>query len=510
MKFRIAVTILIVALLLCGCSSQPAEQKASDGDSQKLEYSSISELSDVKRFAMCMGTIFDEIVAERYPDAKILYFPSPVDCALAVAKNKADACIYDAPVLQYIADCTSGVGVIPEFIMKDNYHFCLSKSDSSEWLQIEFNEWLAVQKQTGETDRMYEFWCSNAEPDTVFDFSALPDTNGVIRIAVSPGSRPDVYYFQNGFTGYSVELIYNFCRDRGFGGEIIVASDSMLPLLDTGKADIGICFLSYTEERAESIRFTDPILESGIGVLVRTDEKESFSFLNFLINGFTRTFIREGRWRLLINGLVTAMLITIGGFLLANILGIAFGFCLMSKRKVLRGIADVYDRVMQGTPMVVILMILYYVIFGNADIAGSWVAIIAFGLTSGAALARLFYVTVSSIDIGQTEAALSLGFSNARAFIGIVLPQATRMALPGYFSELIGLMKATSIVGYISVVDLTKAGDLIRSSTYDAFFPLLSVALIYFLISFALLSLLKHFQKMLMPKRVVAQKEETK
>ena len=160
--------------------------------------------------------------------------------------------------------------------------------------------------------------------------------------------------------------------------------------------------------------------------------------------------------------------------------------------------------------MVVILMILYYVIFGKSDISGVWVAILAFGMTSGASLARQFFGAITGVDRGQTEAALAMGFTKPEAFLGIVFPQAARIALSGYFSEIIGLMKGTAIVGYIAVIDLTKSGDLIRSSTYDAFFPLLTVAVVYFLISFGLLSLLKRIRKMLEPKRVAIHKEDAK
>lgn len=510
MKKRIIPIILACVLLFTGCSGQAETPESATDNSPKLEFASIDDISNAKRFAICTGTIYGDIVEEMYPDAEVLYFSSSVDCALAVAKNKADVTIYDAPILQYIADCTPGVGVIPEFLMKDDYYSCAGKTERGEWVIKDFNEWLAIQKQNGEIDRLYDFWCSNEEPKQIFDFSTLPEINGKIIITAGPGSRPDVYYSNNSLSGLPIELIYNYCRDKGYAGEIIIASESTLALLQTGKADISVGFTSYTEERAESVLFSDPVIESGVGVLVRSDEKGGNSLLSFFKNGITKTFIREDRWKLLASGLETAAIITVGGFVLANILGAVFCAFSMSKHKWLRVFADVYDRIMQGTPMVVILMILYYVIFGDSSISGVWIAIIAFGLTSGADLARQFFVAVTSVDKGQTEAGLALGFTPAKTFMGIVFPQAARIALPGYFSELIGLMKGTSIVGYISVIDLTRAGDLIRSSTYDAFFPLLTVAFIYFLISFGLLCVLKLFQKKLAPKRCVAQKEETK
>ena len=550
MKKRILPVLLLALVLLSGCDRRQQEIESladmkgktlvigasDDADTQKfilfdeigvavrgnsealtekdtasaLEYAALSDLNNVKEFAILTGTIFDDIVKEKYPQAKIEYYQEMTDCALAVASGKSDAVIFDAPALEYVAACTDGVALMPEYLEKDDFHFILPKSERGEKLQKEFNEWLSEQKRNGEAERLYDFWCSDETPTEVLDFDALPKTNGKIRIAFSPAGRPDVYYFHNRPAGYPTELIYNFCRDKGYGADISVLSfDGLIPSLVSGKADIGVTFLSYTEERAESVLYTDSVKESGIGVLVRTvNNGEKNSFLETLKTGLKRTFVAEERWRLIVSGLIVTVLITLGGFLLANILGAAFCVCTMSGRKGLRIFADVYDRIMQGTPMVVILMILYYVIFGKSNISGIWVAIIAFGLNSGASLAQQFCGAITGVDKGQTEAALSIGFTKYQAFTGIVFPQAARAALPGYFSTLIALMKGTSIVGYIAVIDLTKSSDLIRSSTYDAFFPLLSVALIYFLISFGLLSLLKYFRKKLEPKRVVTQEVE--
>ncbi|MDO4983597.1 MAG: ABC transporter permease subunit [Eubacteriales bacterium] len=493
-----------------GVAVRDDSEPLSDKDAaQKPEYNTLSELANAKDFAIQTGTVFDQLVKEKYPQAKIEYYQEAIDCALAVASGKADAFVFDAPALEYIAACNDGVTLMPEYLEKDDYHFIMPKSERGEKLQKEFNEWLSEQRRNGEADRLYAFWCSNEEPTDVLDFKTLPETDGKIKIAFSPAGRPDVYYFRNCPAGYPVELIYNFCRDRGYGADVSVVSfDSLLPALASGKADIGATFISYTEERAESVLFTDTVKESGIGVLVRTVGSENEeTFFDTLKNGLRKTFVAEERWKLIVSGLGVTALITLGGFLLANILGAAFCCCIMSRRKGLRIFADVYDRIMQGTPMVVILMLLYYVIFGKSNISGVWVAIIAFGLNSGASLAQQFCGAITGVDKGQTEAALAIGFTKYQAFTGIVFPQAARIVLPGYFSTLIGLMKGTSIVGYITVIDLTKSGDLIRSSTYDAFFPLLSIAVIYFLISFGLLSLLKCLRKKLEPKRVTAQEE---
>ena len=487
-----------------------AVRDETENHSSVQTFSSISDLKNAKSFAIQTGTIFDDVIKEHFPQAKVLYYPTPIDAAIAVASKKADVTIHDAPLMTYISSSTEGTYLLPEILMQEDYHFILAPSELGEKLQKEFNEWLAEQKQSGEVQRMYDFWCSKEEPETILDFSALPDINGRLRLATDAVGRPDAYYFNNSLAGFPVDLIYHFCRDRGYAADLAtIGFGGAIASMISGKTDMFVAFLSYTEERAQSVRYTDPVATGGIGVLVRAPEdKNSASFLSWVQEGFEKTFIRENRWKLTLSGLGTTFLITAAGFLLANLLGAVFCACMMSRHKGLRILADGYDRIMQGTPMVVILMVLYYVIFGKSSISGIWVAVIAFGMNSGASLARLFSGAISEVDRGQREAALAIGFTKLQTFTGIVIPQAARLALPGFFSEIISLMKGSAIVGYIAVTDLTKAGDLIRSSTYDAFFPLLSVALIYFLISFAILSLLKLILKMLEPKRMVSKEAE--
>jgi polar amino acid transport system substrate-binding protein len=133
-------------------------------------------------------------------------------------------------------------------------------------------------------------------------------------------------------------------------------------------------------------------------------------------------------------------------------------------------------------PMVVLLMILYYVIFGSSSISGSAVAVIGFTLTFGASVFGLLRMGVSAVDNGQYEAAYALGFSNPKTFFKIILPQAIPLVMPAYKGEIISLLKATAVVGYVAVQDLTKMGDIVRSRTYEAFFPLIAVTIIYFIL----------------------------
>jgi polar amino acid transport system substrate-binding protein len=152
-------------------------------------------------------------------------------------------------------------------------------------------------------------------------------------------------------------------------------------------------------------------------------------------------------------------------------------------------------------PAVVLLMILFYIVFARASVSGIFVSVVAFSMTFAAAVFGMLKSSINAIDRGQTEAAYALGFSNLRTFFKIVLPQAMVYFLPAYKSELISLIKATAIVGYIAVQDLTRVGDIVRSRTYEAFFPLISIALIYFALAGLLITIAGRLEFRFDPKR---------
>ena len=151
----------------------------------------------------------------------------------------------------------------------------------------------------------------------------------------------------------------------------------------------------------------------------------------------------------------------------------------------------------QGMPVVVFLMILYYVIFGAVSIPGTWVSVIGFTLIFGAAVIMMLKTGVGAVGGGQMQAAAALGYTERRAFFRVVLPQTVPHILPTYIGQVTALIKATAVVGYIAVQDLTKMGDIIRSRTYEAFFPLISVAVIYFVLAGILNALVGRFGRLL-------------
>lgn len=195
---------------------------------------------------------------------------------------------------------------------------------------------------------------------------------------------------------------------------------------------------------------------------------------------FEKCFIRDDRYMLLLSGI----LVTIQVALLAAILGLLIGFlialCNLSKNKVLNVIGKVYTDVIRGTPSVTQLMIIYFVVFANIDWPKWIIAAIAFSINSGAYVSEIIRAGILSIDKGQTEAGRSLGLSKWQTMKEIIVPQAVKNIFPAMCNEFITLIKETAIVGYVGLVDIQKAGDFIKSATYEAFMPLLATAIIYF------------------------------
>ena len=214
------------------------------------------------------------------------------------------------------------------------------------------------------------------------------------------------------------------------------------------------------------------------------------------------TFIVDNRWQYLTNGLKTTLIIT----LFAVMIGMLLGFLVAVIRathdktgrlKILNFISKIYLTVIRGTPVMVQLLIIYYVIFASVRIDKTLVGILAFGINSGAYVTEIVRSGIMSIDNGQFEAGASLGLNYTKTMLYIIIPQAFKNVLPALANECIVLLKETSVAGYIALEDLTKGGDIIRSVTYEAFLPLIAVALIYLIIVVGLSSLVGRLERRL-------------
>lgn len=231
---------------------------------------------------------------------------------------------------------------------------------------------------------------------------------------------------------------------------------------------------------------------------------------------FYLNFIKDDRWKYITSGLGNTLKITVFALIFAVIIGVLVAIIRYSYDKnhtnkagnfiqsllqfllaVANGICHVYLTIIRGVPVVVQLMIIYFIIFASPDVSKIFCAVIAFSLNSGAYVAEIVRGGLNSVDKGQFEAGRSLGFGYIATMWYIILPQAFKNILPALGNEAIMLLKDTSISGYVAIQDLTKGGDIIRSRTYDAFMPLIAVALIYLILVTILTLLLRRLERRL-------------
>jgi polar amino acid transport system substrate-binding protein len=217
--------------------------------------------------------------------------------------------------------------------------------------------------------------------------------------------------------------------------------------------------------------------------VANTAEETNETFFQSLKKTFYQNLIEENRYLLIVDGLKITAWISLFSILLGTLLAIIVCWMSMSPSLTLRSIAKVYINIMQGTPVLVFLLLMFYVVLAQSGMSAVIVSIITFSMNFAAYASEIFRHSIENIPHSQTEAGVALGFTKAQTFIYIVLPQALRLIMPSYKGEVISLVKTTSIVGYIAVADLTQAGDIIRSRTFDAFFPLILVAIVYFILA---------------------------
>lgn len=464
-----------------------------------------------KRAAVITGTPHDQMVLSSVKDPELFYFNNNADCLVALREKKVDFYLNNTLQFPFVHE------EYPEFTYLDagirnlDVGTIFPKRDSSLPLLEEYNAYLEEITKNGTLDKLKEYWFSPRD----WTVPEIPTKGGrgTLHMCTCTTQKPFSFIYNGKHAGYDIALVAGFCRENGYALKIDDADfASMISGIATGKYDLAASQIAWTEERAQKAYYSNFTIQELMVPYVRTADftdgtgqsATNTSFSDSVEAGFMRTFVAENRWKLILGGVGVTLLISVLGFALANLFGALFCAMSLSGNSLLCAAADAYSRIMQGTPIVVILMILYYVVFGNSDLSGIVVSIFAFGISSGAYLAQLFTGSIQAIDRGQWEAARTLGLTPVRAFTGIVLPQAVRSMLPAYFSQFITLMKGTSVVGYIAVMDLTKASDVIRGATYEAFFPLLSSAAIYFAISCILLSLMKVIRKKLAPRRRTA------
>ncbi|MEI7695299.1 MAG: ABC transporter substrate-binding protein/permease [Chlorobium sp.] len=500
----------ISALVRKSSQQNTVQHKLSSQKSAPGKFSSVDDLKE-SRIGVLLGSVHDAYARKDFPKATILQYKSPSDMVLAVKSGKVDAGIFSHDELTLLFRHHNDLAFVGQslFATQIGMGFNLDNKELCD----SFNRFMNEIRQNGKNDEMILRWMKNG--DTVKPEIKNAANHGTLKVGiVSDAGLPFVVVKDNSLTGYNIELVDRF---GAFLGKKIVYVDlefgSMIAALSTKKIDMIGASLSITAERQKRVAFSDPYysektrmfaLKKNI-VLDGADEeiiKESglSQFLDGMVRSFKSNIIQEHRYLLIFDGLKTTVVIS----LLASISGTLFGalvcFMRMSQQLLLKHLSKLFISILRGTPVLVFLMLIYYVVFASVNIDPVIVAVIAFGMNFAAYVAEIFRSGIESIDKGQSEAGLAMGFSKFSTFIYIIMPQMVQRVFPVYKGEFISLVKMTSIVGYIAVQDLTKASDIIRSRTFDAFFPLIMVAILYFLVSWIFMLLLGYLERCVVSK----------
>ncbi len=492
----IIMIMLLSAMLMVSC-----------GSDDKTTAKSFKTLADLEhaRIGTATGSIQAIQAEERFPDAELLYYDNLSDMINALRNGKIDAYIDSDAIIKYVLPDYPEMMELEEKItdgMKVSAIF--SKNKKGKALCDEYSEYIIQIKDSGFYNDIYNKWFGDGDnKEVTIDPEKLPDTNGTLHVAIDTTMTPFIFVKDGKLAGIDVDIFINFCKEKGYHPEF----DSMnfagiLPAVSSGKDDLACGGIAYTDERAESVYFAEPTFIGGTSLVVLNPDNtalESKGFFNSVKDSFYKNVIKEDRWKLLLSGLGITIALSILSGLFGTALGAFICFLHTRKKRFAKTIAGVYIKIFRGIPIVVLLLVLNYLIFTGQNFPAFWVCVIGFSLDFSAYTSEIFRKGIDAVPSGQGRAAKAMGFSSFHGFRKVILPQALIHILPVYIGQFISLVKLTAVAGYISVMDLTRSADIIRSRTYEAFFPLILTAIIYLLLSFILITLLSRFEKKIKP-----------
>lgn len=468
-------------------------------------------LSDLERpgtrFGIMTVSEWEIEIQKRFPKGEILHYNSFANVYAGLEAGEIDAAFGFLDERRALAETHPQLAFIEEPFAIVDFGFGVQKSEEGRKLKAEINAYISDLKKSGEFEKILEKWEDPNRPGNILKDYTFTGEKGSLRVATTGLWTPMSFFEGENLTGFFIEMVDGFCASYGYTPMYeTVNLTSELSGLASGTYDIVADSITYSEERLEIIDITDPLMGDPYYLLVKKDPdmvemQRSDLFFKNLNDSFNRTFVTEDRYKVLVSGL----LITIALALVAGIFGTLLGalICFLRTRKnpYLSAFAGLYIRIFRALPVVVLLLVLKYIVLKDTDLSSFQVCVITFSIEFSAYCAEIFRSGIGAVPVGQAKAATALGFGKMQVFRHIVWPQATVHILPVYSGQFISTVKMTAVAGYISVTDLTKAADIIRSRTYEAFFPLFLTSLVYFILSFLLVSLLHFLERKIDPGR---------
>ena len=478
----ICILLAVTALLSCFMLST-----ANAADTTSQSDNTITSAKDIpgKKVGVQLGTTGDDYVTEYEGDekgTKIERYNKAADAIQSLKQQKIDCVVIDEQTAKSFTEKNSDIKILDEEFAKEQYALCIKKGNK-ELLDKLNNAIDELQADGTLSDIVTNYIGSAKEIGTKpYNEKNVDRKNGTLVVATNAQFKPYEYYEDGKIVGIDMDMMRAICDKLGMELKIEdIEFDSIITSVQSGKADVGAAGMSVTEDRKKNVDFSNFYAETRQVIVVRNTESGAAGISFF--EKLQQNFVDSSRWSYIVTGLGNTLLITLFAIIIGIVLGALIAIVRTihdqnHKLKILNFICKVYLTIWRGTPTMVQLLIMYYIILVslNSKIA---VAVIAFGLNSAAYVAEIVRSGIMAVDEGQFEAGRSLGLNYGQTMRLIILPQAFKNVLPALANEFITLLKETSISGYIAIPDLTKGGDIIRSQTYDAFLPLFGVAVIY-------------------------------
>ena len=419
----------------------------------------------------------------------ITLFPvnSDADGVESLRQGIADVFVTDGVAIP--EDMRQRLNIKLAFYGDEEFEVAYALRKGNDALREELNRFIAESKADGSLDAVISHWVEGT-PAPADPVPGRPSGEGPLRCITSLNMEPVCFIGEGGqWMGMDADILRRFAIWSGRDWKMWFQDlGSGIISVQTGQGDILSACLYVTEERKKSVDFSDPYYMCRPGYFVLDRGAESHRSFSDRVKA---NLVTEKRWKLITDGLWETVKLTFLSILLGTLLGIGVCAAQRSRKKWVRKTIGVYGGFIQGTPTLVLLLIMFYIVFAKASVSGTFVAVITFSLFFAWSSGSVFNNAISSVPRGQAEAGLSLGFTPLKTFTGIVFPQALKSGLAPYTAECITLLKGTSIVGYIAIQDLTRASDFIRSRTFDALIPLLVVTILYFVLAWIIRLLLK-------------------
>lgn len=482
------IASIICLILACGCLFAS-------------QFTTIEDL-DGHDIGVQTAVLYEELITDRVPNSTIQYYTMPNDMILALTSGKIDAYLIEEVSYGAQKKNHPELTVLEEPAGFISATCIIGENERQDRLLGELNQFIADSRENGLLDELYEYWIADFDPiNDKCDVTGFTGENGVISVAVEGGYEPFSFISDGHESGFDVDFICRFARAYGYTPQFYeVPFESIAPGVESGKYDIGMNIV-VSAERNESGTLSDVYYTTPIRLVILGEDDTDVGFIDSLKDSLYKTFIRENRWELFVQGAFVTVLITITSILAGTILGFLVYMTCRKGSVIANRTTNFVLWLIHGMPTVLLLMILYYIVFGSSSLSGMWVSVVGFSLMFACSMIDMLRVGCNAIGRGQMEASTALGYNEHQSFFRIILPQAAQHFLPIYRNEVVTLIKETSVVGYIAVLDLTKISDLVRSRTYEAFFPLIVTAIMYFVISALLTRLVTLVEHSIDPRR---------